>query len=154
MFEIALYRPQMPANAGNVIRLAANFGIRLHFIGPLDFYLDDKRLKRAGLDYHEIANLTYHISYEDFLEKVNPARIIAATVQGTVTPDRFSYQKGDVLLFGRETSGLPPQILEQIPKNLKIRIPMVRQSRCLNLANSAAIIAFEAWKHFDFYGAA
>lgn len=150
MFEIVLYRPQMPSNAGNVIRLSANFGIPLHFVGPLDFYLDDRKLLRAGLDYHEIANLTYHTSYESFLENKKPKRLIAATIHGQKRPDEFVFEDGDFLLFGRETSGLPPEIMDSIPKDQQVKIPMVEKSRCLNLSNSVAILAYEAWRQMNF----
>ena len=153
MFEIALYRPQMPSNAGNIIRLSANVGAKLHLIGPLDFYLDDRKMLRAGLDYHEIANDTYHTSFEHFMENVQPRRLIAATIHGTVRPTAFRFEDGDMLLFGRETSGLPDEVMALIPGDARLRIPMVPHSRCLNVSNAVAVLAYEAWRQLDFTGA-
>lgn len=153
MFHLAFYRPQMPSNAGNVIRLAANCGAPLHFIGPLDFYLDNKKFLRAGLDYHEIANLTYHTSFEVFMEEAKPKRLIAATTHGHVVPRDFKFEDEDYILFGRETSGLPEEVMQLIPEEQRLRIPMVPGSRCLNLSNSAAVLAYEAWQQFDYAGA-
>ncbi len=153
MFHIVLYRPQMPENAGNVIRLSANLGAPLHFIGPLDFYLDNKRLLRAGLDYHEIANLKSHTSFERFLTEEQPNRLIASTTKGTVLHSEFKYQDGDYIMFGRETSGLPAEVMDLIDPSLRITIPMVPQSRCLNLANSAAVVAYAAWQQLGYPGA-
>ena len=153
MINIVLYRPQMPENAGNVIRLSANFGAKLHFIGPLDFFLDNKRMLRAGLDYHQIANLTYHIDTDAFLKKENPKRLIAATTHGLILPTKFAFKdEGDYLIFGRETSGLPESLMNLIDPSCRLKIPMVDKSRCLNLSNSVAILAYEAWRQFDFKG--
>ena len=116
MINIVLYRPQMPQNAGNIIRLSANCGAKLHFVGPLDFFMDDKKMLRAGLDYHEIANLTVHTSFEKFMENVNPKRLIASTIHGTAAPSDFSFEDEDFLLFGRETSGLPNEVMQIIPE--------------------------------------
>ena len=153
MINIVLYRPQMPQNAGNIIRLSANCGAKLHFVGPLDFFMDDKKMLRAGLDYHEIANLTVHTSFEKFLEKEHPLRLIASTVHGKTAPSDFKFEDSDYLLFGRETSGLPDEIMQQIPISQQLRIPMVEKSRCLNLSNAVAVMAYEAWRQLGFIGA-
>lgn len=153
MFHLVLYRPQMPENAGNVIRLSANLGAPLHFIGPLDFFLDNKRMLRAGLDYHEIANLKTHTSFERFMEEEKPPRLIASTTHGTVWHTDFKFEDGDYIMFGRETSGLPAEVMDLIPPDQRILIPMVPQSRCLNLANSAAVVAYAAWQQLGYSGA-
>lgn len=153
MINIVLYRPQMPQNAGNIIRLSANCGAKLHFVGPLDFFMDDKKMLRAGLDYHEIANLTVHTSFEKFMETVKPKRLIASTIHGTTAPSDFAFEDEDFLLFGRETSGLPDEVMQIIPENFRLRIPMVEKSRCLNLSNAVAVMAYEAWRQLGFIGA-
>lgn len=152
MINLVLYRPQMPANAGNVIRLAANFNIPLHFIGPLDFFLDEKKFLRAGLDYHEIANMTYHTSFTKFMETEKVKRLIAATTHGCINPDKFQFNKesGDYIIFGRETEGLPDEVMSLIDKSCQLRIPMQEKSRCLNLSNSVAVLAYEAMRQFNF----
>ncbi|MBO8414879.1 MAG: tRNA (cytidine(34)-2'-O)-methyltransferase [Proteobacteria bacterium] len=153
MFHLVMYRPQMPENAGNIIRLSANCGAPLHFIGPLDFFLDNKRMLRAGLDYHEIANLKVHTSFERFMEEEKPSRLIASTTRGSVIHTEFKFQDGDYIMFGRETSGLPDEVMNLISPELRITIPMVPQSRCLNLANSAAVVAYTAWQQLGYPGA-
>lgn len=153
MFHLVMYRPQMPENAGNIIRLSANIGAPLHFIGPLDFFLDNKRMLRAGLDYHEIANLKVHTSFERFLQEEAPARLIASTTKGSVIHTDFAFQDGDYIMFGRETSGLPPEVMDLIPPPLRITIPMVPVSRCLNLANSVAVVSYAAWQQLVYCGA-
>ncbi len=153
MFHLVLYRPQMPENAGNVIRLSANIGAPLHFIGPLDFYLDNKRMLRAGLDYHEIANLKFHTSFEHFMAEEKPRRLIASTTKGQVIHTAFTFQDNDYIMFGRETSGLPCEVMDSIDPALRITIPMVPQSRCLNLANSVAVVAYAAWQQLQYVGA-
>lgn len=153
MFHIALYRPQMPENSGNIIRLSANLGAPLHFIGPMDFFLDNKRLLRAGLDYHEIANIRYHTSFEAFMQEEKPSRLIASTSHGQVFHTDFKFQDKDYLLFGRETSGLPDEVMQLIDPAQRVLIPMVPQSRCLNLSNAVAVMAYEAWRQIGFCGA-
>ena len=153
MFHLVLYRPQMPENAGNVIRLSANIGAPLHFIGPLDFYLDNKRMLRAGLDYHEIASLKFHTSFEHFMQEEKPQRLIASTTKGAVIHTDFKYQDNDYIMFGRETSGLPAEVMNLIDPQLRITIPMVPQSRCLNLSNSVAVVAYAAWLQLGYVGA-
>lgn len=154
MINLVLYRPEMPSNAGNVIRLAVNAGARLHFIGPLGFYMDNKRLLRAGLDYRELANLTVHVNFEQFLEKEQPKRLIASTSRASISPYDFKFQDNDYVIFGREKEGLAEEVYEKVPQDLRIRIPMMPESRCLNLSNSVAVIAYEAWRQLGFKGAA
>ncbi|SPT68560.1 tRNA (cytidine(34)-2'-O)-methyltransferase [Anaerobiospirillum thomasii] len=153
MIQIVLYRPQMPENAGNIIRLSANFGLKLHIVGPLDFFLDNKRMLRAGLDYHQIANMVSHTSFESFMQNCSPKRLIAATTKGSVLPSSFKFEdEGDFLIFGRETSGLPDEVMTLIDSSCRLKIPMMAQSRCLNVANSVAILAYEALRQQDFKG--
>lgn len=154
MINIVLYRPEMPSNAGNVIRLSVNCGARLHFIGPLGFFLDDKRMLRAGLDYHELANLTVHVNFEEFLKKEQPSRLIASTSRGLIAPTDFHFKDGDYVIFGREKEGLSDEVYAQVPEDLRLRIPMIPESRCLNLSNSVAVVAYEAWRQLGFVGAA
>ncbi len=154
MINIVLYRPEMPSNAGNVIRLSVNCGAKLHFIGPLGFYLDNQRLLRAGLDYHELANLTVHVNFEKFLEKEQPRRLIASTSRGTILPTQFEFEDGDYVIFGREKEGLSEEVYDKVPDKYRLRIPMMPESRCLNLSNSVAVVAYEAWRQLDFAGAA
>ncbi|MBV1871070.1 MAG: tRNA (uridine(34)/cytosine(34)/5-carboxymethylaminomethyluridine(34)-2'-O)-methyltransferase TrmL [Gammaproteobacteria bacterium] len=151
MLNIALFEPEIPPNTGNLIRLCANSGFQLHLIGHLGFALDDKRLRRAGLDYHEWAEVKKHHDFESFahtLEK--PKRIFACTTKGQTNYTQPNYQAGDTLLFGPESRGLPAEVLANFPEENKIRIPMRAESRSLNLSNAAAIISFEAWRQLDF----
>ncbi len=146
MFSIVLYRPEQPGNAGNIIRLCANCGAPLHILGPLPFFLDDRRMIRAGLDYHEIANMTYHTSFKAFMAEVKPRRLIAATTKGNIRPSDFKFAPDDFIILGRESAGLDDEVLEYIPQEQRLCIPMVPESRCLNLANAAAVMAYEAWR--------
>ncbi|MEY3219615.1 MAG: hypothetical protein RIT27_972 [Pseudomonadota bacterium] len=150
MFHCALYQPEIPPNTGNIIRLCANAGVQLHLIHPLGFCLDDKRLRRAGLDYHEFAHIQEHLSLDDFLDKLQPKRVFACSTKGTVFYHQIAYQQDDVFLFGPETRGLPKTFLDSLPPETVIKIPMQKESRSLNLANSASIILYEAWRQFDF----
>ena len=150
MLHIALYEPEIPPNTGNIIRLCANTGAQLHLIHPLGFAPDDKQLKRAGLDYHEWTRVHHHQDYEAFLRDVKPQRLFACTTHGKRYYTDVQYQKGDVLLFGPETRGLPKSVLESLPPENLIRIPMLPNSRSLNLANSAAIIVYEALRQVGF----
>ena len=152
MFDIVLYQPEIPPNTGNIIRLCANTGFRLHLIKPLGFELDDQRLKRAGLDYHEYANLQIHESYEDFLDTVKPARIHALSTKGSQNYSEHNFQENDVLVFGPETRGLPKDILESLPSEQVLRLPMLEGSRSLNLSNTVAVVAYEAWRQCGFKG--
>jgi tRNA (cytidine/uridine-2'-O-)-methyltransferase len=150
MFHCVLYQPEIPPNTGNIIRLCANTGFKLHLIHPLGFKLDDKKLRRAGLDYREWANVQEYKSLTEFIEKIKPQRIFACSTKGTTNYTKPSYQTGDVFLFGPETRGLPMTILEQLSAEQIIRIPMHSDSRSLNLSNSVAVILYEAWRQLDF----
>lgn len=154
MFHIALYEPRIAPNTGNIIRLAANNGCALHLIEPLGFSLEEKNVRRAGLDYHDMANVTRHIDYSVFLESMSGRRIIACTTKGAVDHAAISYESDDVLLFGSETSGLPTEVLNSIPPELRARIPMQANSRSLNLSNAVAIVSYEAWRQKGFTGGA
>lgn len=153
MFHIALYEPRMPANTGNLIRLVANNGCHLHLIEPLGFDLSDKNLRRAGLDYHDLARVTIHSDYTAFAIEMGDRRIFACTTKGSRPHDQIAYQPGDVLLFGSETSGLPDDLRNSFPPEHRLRIPMISSSRSLNLANAVAIISYEAWRQNGFSGA-
>ena len=153
MFHIALYEPRMPANTGNLIRLVANNGCHLHLIEPLGFDLSDKNLRRAGLDYHDLARVTIHSDYSAFATEIGDRRIFACTTKGSRPHDQIVYQPGDVLLFGSETSGLPDDLRNSFPPEHRLRIPMISSSRSLNLANAVAIISYEAWRQNGFSGA-
>jgi tRNA (cytidine/uridine-2'-O-)-methyltransferase len=150
MFHCVLYQPEIPPNTGNIIRLCANTQITLHLIHPLGFELDDKRMKRAGLDYHEWARVQQHENFEDFLEKVPFNRIFACSTKGTQNYAAIHYQPNDAFLFGPETRGLPATLLGHFPPQQIIRIPMHARSRSLNLSNSVAIILYEAWRQHEF----
>ncbi len=150
MFEIVLYEPEIPPNTGNIIRLCANTGANLHLIQPLGFTLNDAKLRRAGLDYHEWANIKIHKTFDDFLVETNPLHIYACSTKGTKAYTEIIFQKQDAILFGPESRGLPPSILNFLGVEQVIRIPMKPKSRSLNLSNAAAIILYEAWRQFNF----
>jgi len=152
MFQIALYQPQIPPNTGNIIRLAANNGCKLHLIKPLGFNLDEKPLRRAGLDYHDLANVSMHESYDDFIKAIDGARVFAITTRGTQNYTDVSYQEGDVFLFGSETSGLTDAIFSSLEKDHWLRVPMIPNNRSLNLSNTVAILSYEAWRQQGFVG--
>ncbi len=154
MLDIVLHRPEIPPNTGNVIRLCANTGARLHLIGPLGFELDDARLKRAGLDYHEYAHLSLHANLAAFIAAVQPQRLFALSTRGSVRYDTIRYRPGDALMFGSETSGLPGEVFESIPATQRLRLPMRPNNRSLNLSNAVAVIAYEAWRQGGFEGGA
>ena len=147
MLHVALYQPEIPPNTGNIIRLCANAGAQLHLIHPLGFVLEDKRMRRAGLDYHEFASVLHYENVEDFLEKNKHRRILPCSTKATQSYTDCTYQPEDILLFGPETRGLP---IEIIRAHEAVRIPMRKESRSLNLSNSVAIILFEAWRQLDF----
>lgn len=153
MFHIALFEPQIAPNTGNIIRLAANNGSKLHIIEPMGFNLEEKGLRRAGLDYHDLANLTIHKNYAAFAEAMADKNIYACTTRGTKYYTDVKFTKNDVLLFGAETHGLTPDVHELIPAENKILIPMAANNRSLNLSNSVAIISYEAWRQLGFQGA-
>ena len=153
MFDVVLIEPEIPPNTGNIIRLCANSGVRLHLVEPLGFRLDDRELKRAGLDYHEYAEVESHSSYAAFLKRVGPSRAFAFSTRGTRSYSAIDYRAGDAFLFGSETRGLPDQILERLPRDQIIRIPMVASSRSINLSNAVALVVYEAWRQVGFEGA-
>lgn len=153
MLNVVLFEPEIPPNTGNIIRLCANTGFNLHLIKPLGFTWDDKRLRRAGLDYHEFTSIKQHDNYQIFLEQEQPKRIFALTTKGTPAHSDVQYQAGDYLLFGPETRGLPKTILEQLPAEQKIRIPMLADSRSMNLSNAVAVTIYEAWRQLSYQGA-
>ncbi len=150
MIHTVLFQPEIPPNTGNIIRLCANSGSQLHLIEPLGFEFDDKRLRRAGLDYHEFAEVKLYPSLTAFIDKVAPARLFACTTKGTKLYSEAKYQNGDAILMGPETRGLPDEILAQIADEQKIRIPMMGDSRSLNLSNATAIILYEALRQCGF----
>lgn len=153
MLDVVLFQPQIPPNTGNIIRLCANSGFRLHLIEPLGFDLDDKKLRRAGLDYHEFAAIKRHKNYQAFLEAEQPDRVLAITTKTTHYYGDVNFKAGDYLLFGSETAGLPEEVRQQIPDEDKIRIPMLKDSRSMNLSNATAVIIFEAWRQLGFTNA-
>ncbi|GLO62174.1 tRNA (cytidine(34)-2'-O)-methyltransferase [Vibrio sp. MACH09] len=158
MLDIALYEPEIAPNTGNIIRLCANCGANLHLIEPLGFDLEEKKVRRAGLDYRDLARVKRHKDLAAFIEYLTDQRegdfrLIACTTKTTGHHIDASYQDGDVLLFGPETRGLPAELIESLPMEQRIRIPMMPDSRSLNLSNAVAIIAFEAWRQQGFEGA-
>ena len=155
MFHIVLVHPEIPPNTGNVIRLAANTGCTLHLIEPLGFDMDDKHLRRAGLDYHEYAPLRRHASWPAFLADCQPApqRLFALTTRGARPVHDVAFAPGDWLIFGAETSGLPETVRQHIPPTQQLRLPMRPAQRSLNLSNAVAVTVFEAWRQNGFAGA-
>ncbi|WP_133408373.1 tRNA (uridine(34)/cytosine(34)/5-carboxymethylaminomethyluridine(34)-2'-O)-methyltransferase TrmL [Parashewanella tropica] len=153
MFHIALYEPEIAPNTGNIIRLCANTGTHLHLIEPLGFDFEEKKLRRAGLDYKDLTNVTRHKDFAAFLKAVEGKRIMACTTKGSRPHSELTFEKDDVLLFGPETRGLPADIIEATPTDQRLRIPMVPSSRSLNLSNSVAVICYEAWRQLGYEGA-
>jgi len=149
MINVGLYEPEIPPNTGNIIRLCANTGANLHLVEPMAFEIDNKRLRRAGLDYHEWTNMKVHSNYEDLL-KEGFSKIYAITTKGCISHVDVNYKKSDLVLFGPETRGLPESILAELPEEQKIYIPMLANSRSLNLANAVSIIVYEAWRQHNF----
>jgi len=152
MFHIVLFEPEIPPNTGNIIRLCANTGMQLHLIEPLGFELDDSRLKRAGLDYHEYASVQTHVSLDAFYQTVKPKRIFGLSTHGQRNFYDVNFEAGDAFLFGPETRGLPVDVRESLADHL-LRLPMLKESRSLNLSNTAAIVVYEAWRQLNFAGA-
>lgn len=152
MFNVILYQPEIPPNTGNIIRLCANTGAQLHLIRPLGFELDDKQLRRAGLDYHEYASMRVHDSLADCLETLPNVRLLAFTTKGVRAYHEMRYQAGDALLFGPESRGLPADLLESLALEQRLRLPMLPQNRSLNLSNTVAVALFEAWRQCGFEG--
>ena len=153
MLDVVLVRPEIPPNAGNVIRLAANTGARLHLVEPLGFTLEDRQLKRAGLDYHEMACVRVHAGWEACRAALAGRRQFAVSTRGTVGYADVRYAAGDVFVFGPETSGLPQALLESFPPGRRLRLPMRAGNRSLNLSNAVAVVVFEAWRQLGFCGA-
>ena len=153
MFHIVLFEPEIPPNTGNIIRLCSNTGSQLHLIEPLGFEMDDKRLRRAGLDYSEFANVKIHSSFDDYLDKAKPQRLFALSTHGKKNVYDTEFKKGDAFIFGPETRGLPKSLLLEMGEEFVLRIPMKPDNRSLNLSNTAAILVFEAWRQCGFEGA-
>lgn len=153
MLNIVLFQPEIPPNTGNIIRLCANTGFKLHLIEPLGFDWEDKKIRRAGLDYHEFAEVTRHKSLQDYQEQFAGSRIFACTTKGTANFAQVSFKKGDTLLFGPETRGLPNDIIESLPEQQRLRIPMLPNSRSMNLSNAVSVFVYESWRQLDFEGA-
>tara|TARA_R110002096_G_scaffold196928_21_gene379916 strand:- start:256 stop:720 length:465 start_codon:yes stop_codon:yes gene_type:complete len=153
MFHIVLYQPEIPPNTGNIMRLCANSGCQLHLIHPLGFELDDKRMRRAGLDYIDKSLVHEYPDYASCLENFSGCRLFACSTKGTGNYSQIDYQAGDVLIFGPETRGLPDDILNTFDKKNILRVPMLETSRSINLSNTVSIFIFEAWRQNNFAGA-
>ena len=152
MFTIVLFEPEIPPNTGNIIRLCANTGASLHLVKPLGFALEDKQLKRAGLDYHEYASLQVHENWEDCKTALAGRRMFALTTKGSTCHADIKFEKDDVFVFGPETRGLPEEIRAEFSPEHRVRLPMLPKSRSLNLSNSASILLYEAWRQIGFEG--
>jgi tRNA (cytidine/uridine-2'-O-)-methyltransferase len=152
VFHIVLYQPEIPPNTGNIIRLCANTGAKLHLIRPLGFVLDDKRLRRAGLDYHEWAQVKEYDDLAEFIVCNNPRRLYALSTRGQRRYSEVRFEPGDALLFGPETRGLPQQLLDELPAEQRLRLPMRPDNRSLNLSNTVAVALYEAWRQNGFLG--
>ena len=157
MLHVILHRPEIPPNTRNVIRLCANTGARLHLVEPLGFAMEDKQLRRAGLDYHEYAPMQVHDDLAAAIASIaasegTPPRVFALSTRGTTRFDRIAYRHGDAFLFGSETAGLPQAVLDAIPEAQRLRLPMRPHNRSLNLSNTVAVMVFEAWRQLGFDG--
>ena len=152
MFHVVLYQPEIPPNTGNIIRLCANTGTQLHLIRPLGFELADSRLRRAGLDYHEFAAMREHASLDQFIAEVVPRHLFALTTKARRHYNDVEFSDGDAILFGPETRGLPSTVLSSVAEERRLRIPMVADSRSLNLSNTVSILIYEAWRQHAFKG--
>ncbi|MDR4494160.1 MAG: tRNA (uridine(34)/cytosine(34)/5-carboxymethylaminomethyluridine(34)-2'-O)-methyltransferase TrmL [Nitrospirales bacterium] len=152
MLDIVLYQPEIPPNTGNIIRLCANTGFGLHLIQPLGFELDDKRARRAGLDYHEMARVEVYATLQDYVETRTPPRIFTITTKGHRLYHHVLFEPGDALLFGPETRGLPQEVLDSVPSDRQVRIPMRPESRSMNLSNAVAVLVYESWRQLQFLG--
>ncbi len=152
MFHIALFEPEIPPNTGNIIRLCANTGAQLHLVKPLGFSLEDKQLKRAGLDYHEYANLQVHENWAACKATLAGKRLFAITTKGSTRHSDIQFKQDDVFVFGPETRGLPEEIRNEFSAEHRVRLPMLPESRSLNLSNSAAVLLYEAWRQIGFEG--
>jgi tRNA (cytidine/uridine-2'-O-)-methyltransferase len=154
MFHVVLFQPEIPPNTGNVIRLCANTGCELHLIQPLGFAIDHAKMRRAGLDYHEFTRLNLYADYAAFLHSVKPPRVFALSTRGRQGYDTIRYAPGDAFVFGPETRGLPQDVLQALPPEQRLRLPMRPDNRSLNLSNTVAVVVFEAWRQNGFAGAA
>ena len=158
MFNVVLYEPEIPPNTGNIIRLCANTGAQLHLIEPLGFPLDDAKMRRAGLDYHDYAQMKVHSGWAAFLasfpaeQPLNPARMFAMTTHGSTPFANLAFQPGDIFVFGSETKGLDPALRNSFPGEQRIRLPMRPDNRSLNLSNTVAVVVYEAWRQNGFAG--
>ncbi len=150
MLDIVLFEPEIPQNTGNIIRLCANCGYNLHLIHPLGFGWEDKKLRRSGLDYKEFVDIKHYDNFDDFMEKAKPNRLIALTTKGVKNHSEISFQKGDFLIFGPESRGIPNEILATFDDDLKIRLPMCKGSRSMNLSNAVAVTVYESWRQLGF----
>lgn len=152
MLHVILHQPEIPPNTGNVIRLCANAGARLHLVEPLGFSIDDRQLKRAGLDYHEYAEMRVHPSLDAALAAIGPTRVFALSTRGQRRHDQVDWRADDTLLFGSETAGLPQEVMNTISDERRIRLPMQPRNRSLNLSNAVAVTVYEAWRQLGFPG--
>jgi len=152
MFSLILYEPEIPPNTGNIMRLCANTGVALHLVEPLGFELDEPRLKRAGLDYREFASVATHATLDDCLRVLDEPRVFALSTRGGTRHDAPAYKERDAFLFGPETRGLPQHLLDALPAEQQLRLPMRDNSRSLNLSNAAAVVVYEAWRQLGFVG--
>jgi tRNA (cytidine/uridine-2'-O-)-methyltransferase len=152
VFSLILFEPEIPPNTGNIIRLCANTGVALHLVEPLGFDLEERKLRRAGLDYREFASVTTHPSLTECLGALNQPRVFALSTRGKTRHDEPRYRAGDALLFGPETRGLPDDVLEALPIEHRLRLPMQPGSRSLNLSNAVAVVVYEAWRQLSFEG--
>ena len=152
MFDVVLYRPEIPPNTGNVIRLCANAGARLHLVEPLGFSIDDRQLRRAGLDYHEFTQMRVHRDWDACMAALPSPRRFAFTRRATERYDQVRYREGDVLVFGAETAGLPDDVLSRFEPHAQLRLPMRPGNRSLNLSNAVAVVVYEAWRQLGFAG--
>jgi len=150
MFDVILYQPEIPPNTGNIIRLCANTGARLHLVKPLGFSLEDKQLMRAGLDYHEFATLTIYDGWTECAKRFKDRRLFAFSRRGAQRYDLVEYAQDDAFLFGPESRGLPAEVLEAVAEQQRIRLPMTPDSRSLNLSNTVAVVVYEAWRQVGF----
>jgi len=153
MLDIVLYQPEIPPNTGNIIRLCANSGFSLHLIEPLGFDWDDKKVRRAGLDYHEFANVQRYLDLEAYIQNRQPKRVFACTTKGKSFHCEAGYKLGDALIFGPETRGLPDEFIQSLPPAQRLRIPMLPNSRSMNLSNAVSVFVYEAWRQLGYEGA-
>lgn len=154
MFDVVLHRPEIPPNTGNVIRLCANTGSRLHLVEPLGFTMDDRNLRRAGLDYHELANVTVHRDWDSCLRALGDRRLFALSARASQSFATIAYERGDVFVFGGETSGLSAEMIDRFAPDRRLRLPMRPGNRSLNLSNAVAVVVFEAWRQLGYAGGA